>query len=174
MLGSAAGTRNRGPKHGHHLVRIWSYNQYLIETYDKENELSFATTPEKHLLDEWLFFQASGQGPYFGRALWFSYFHKEQLPSAKERYYGEIKRITKVLDRALEEKEYLVSNKCTFAGLAFVPWYWGVAAMGGAKPGLYAEVLSENPNFKAWLERLSARASVEKAVAARAEASAKK
>ncbi|OBZ71431.1 Glutathione S-transferase 1 [Grifola frondosa] len=31
---------------------------------------------------QWLFFQASGQGPYFGQVGWFKLFHPEKVPSA--------------------------------------------------------------------------------------------
>jgi len=140
--------------------------KYLIETYDKENKFTIATAPEKFHLDQWLFFQASGQGPYFGQALWFAYFHSEKLASAKERYIKEIKRVSKVLNVALEGKTYLVGEKCTYADLAFIPWTWAVE---GLSPGLKAEIESENANYKAWIDRLSARPSVVKAVTMRNE-----
>jgi len=38
----------------------------------------------------------SGQGPYFGQAAWFAKFHHEQLPSAKERYFDQIKSVLRV------------------------------------------------------------------------------
>ena len=42
---------------------------YLLETYDTSHKLSFpAGTKEAHLARQWLFFQASGQGPYYGQA----------------------------------------------------------------------------------------------------------
>jgi len=34
----------------------------------------------------------------------------------------EIKRVTMVLNNALEGKEYLVGDKCTYADLSFVTW----------------------------------------------------
>jgi len=146
--------------------------KYLIDTYDKSGKLTIATAPDKYYLDQWLFFQASGQGPYFGQALWFSYFHPEKIPSAQERYISEIKRVTKVLDGALAGKEYLVGGKVTYADLSFVPWYWGVESLEPVSPGLMKGLKDELPNFKGWIERLSARASVEKAIATRKEKTA--
>jgi glutathione S-transferase len=91
------------------------------------------------------------------------------LPSAQERYVKEIKRITKVLNVALEDKQFLVGNKCTFADLSFVPWYWAVEGLEPVSPGLLSGLKEENPNFKAWIERLNGRPSVVKAVAVRKE-----
>lgn len=52
-------------------VTLWESGaiiQYLLENYDKECSISFKFVPEKYQIDQWLFFQASGQGPYFGQA----------------------------------------------------------------------------------------------------------
>lgn len=53
----------------------------------------------------------SGQGPYFGQAVWFHKFHPEQVPSAIERYEKEILRVVSVLDGLLEGKKFLVGGK---------------------------------------------------------------
>jgi glutathione S-transferase len=52
-------------------VTLWESGaiiQYLLENYDKDSSISFKSVPEKYQVDQWLFFQASGQGPYFGQA----------------------------------------------------------------------------------------------------------
>lgn len=35
--------------------------QYMIDQYDKDNELSYAESPNKYLCQQWLAFQISGQ-----------------------------------------------------------------------------------------------------------------
>ncbi|KAK7749696.1 Transcriptional regulator ure2 [Cytospora paraplurivora] len=67
----------------------------------------------------------SGQGPYFGQCTCFTYLHPEKVPSAIERYSNEIRRVLGVLDGVLaakSEPQWLVGDRITFAGLAFVPW----------------------------------------------------
>jgi glutathione S-transferase len=41
--------------------------QYLVEKYDNPGRLTYSVGPEKHLLNQWLMFQATGQGVYFGQ-----------------------------------------------------------------------------------------------------------
>ena len=44
-------------------ITLWESGaiiQYLIEQYDKDGKISYSSTPEKYLTQQWLFFQASG------------------------------------------------------------------------------------------------------------------
>jgi glutathione S-transferase len=95
-------------------ITLWESGaiiEYLTEVYDTKNTLSFASSPEKYLVKQWLHFQMSGQGPYYGQAAWFAKFHPEQIDSAKDRYFEQIKRVLGVLNKALEGKQYLVGDK---------------------------------------------------------------
>ena len=47
--------------------------EYLIDTYDKENKLSYTEFPQKYEQKCWEHFQMSGQGPYFGQKAWFTF-----------------------------------------------------------------------------------------------------
>ena len=54
-------------------ITLWETGaiiSYLIETYDKDRRITYDSAPEKYLLQQWAFFQASGQGPYFGQGGW--------------------------------------------------------------------------------------------------------
>jgi glutathione S-transferase len=147
--------------------------EYLVETYDKESKLSFpAGSPESYLTKQWLYFQVSGQGPYFGQAAWFSFYHPEKLPSARERYINEIKRVTAVLNGALKEKEALVGNKVTFADLSFVIWYQSIKRLEVDGTGLYDVLCAANPDWKRWMDSLMARPAIEKVMKDKAAAAA--
>ncbi len=66
------------PNNGLTLWESGGIIEYLIETYDRDHSISFVSgTPEYFHAKQWLFFQASGQGPYFGQASWFKNFHPE-------------------------------------------------------------------------------------------------
>ena len=139
---------------------------YLVNRYDDTKKLQPPDSIEGHAhAQQWLFFQVSGQGPYFGQFTWFSNFHPEKVPSAIERYANEIKRVTKVLDTALQGKEYLVGGKCTYADLAFVTWNAGLERV----PDLYQQLKEDNANWKAWVERIGARDAVKKVLGEKAK-----
>ena len=140
--------------------------QYLIENYDKEGKISYSKAPEKHYQMQWLAFQVSGQGPYFGQAAWFAHFHPEKLPSAQERYIKEIDRVCGVLDTWLQKHEYLVGDKCTFADLSFITWAQIV-------PGLTAgqDVTSKHKAYTAWYEKITSRPAVKKVLEDKASVS---
>jgi glutathione S-transferase len=43
---------------------------YLVQEYDKNHTLTYGGGNKVHQINQWLFFQTSGQGPYFGQAAW--------------------------------------------------------------------------------------------------------
>ncbi|KAH9919700.1 glutathione S-transferase [Fomitopsis serialis] len=95
---------------------------YLVDKYDPEHKVSVGDPSEKWQQLQWLIFQASGQGPYFGQAYWFMKYHHEIIPSAIDRYRKETVRVLGVLEKVLSKQEWLVGGKCTVADLSFVPW----------------------------------------------------
>ncbi|KAH8100292.1 glutathione S-transferase C-terminal-like protein [Cristinia sonorae] len=105
---------------------------YLTDKYDTEKKFTFTEGNEKYELLQWLFFQMSGQGPYFGQGFWFTFFHPEKVPSAVERYQNEAKRVLGVLESVLSKKEWLVGGKVTIADIAFVPWNNSLKGLLGA------------------------------------------
>jgi glutathione S-transferase len=126
--------------------------EYLVETYDKENRLSYPKgSNESYLTKQWLFYQTTGQGPYYGQAVvsgtsklptiaksmrrltilqWFTIYHPEKVPSAVDRYVKEINRVTGVLEGHLSKQKakagsdgpWLVGDKITYADIAWYLW----------------------------------------------------
>ncbi|KAI4235908.1 MAG: hypothetical protein LQ349_002865 [Xanthoria aureola] len=137
---------------------------YLIEQYDSQKKLTFESLREKNLLNQWLMFQMSGQGPYFGQCGWFNVLHPEKLPSAIERYSNEVKRVLGVLEQSLRGKQWLVGDKCTYADLAFVTWNDRMDMVLGVPD---SKPLQEFPNVEAWHNRMVGRESFRKAMAVR-------
>ncbi|KAF2104690.1 glutathione S-transferase [Rhizodiscina lignyota] len=138
---------------------------YLIDQYDTEKKLVYTTLKEKNLLNQWLMFQMSQQGPYYGQIGWFNYFHPEKLPSVVDRYVEQAERVLGVLNGALEGKTWLVGDKCTYADLSFFMWNvilpLSMLYPAGETP------LSKFSNVLAWHDRMQARESVKKTLAVR-------
>ena len=146
------------PNTGTTLWESGAIIEYLVETYDKQHKISFAPgSKEYYETKQWLFYQVSGQGPYFGQAVWFTLYHPEKLPSAVDRYVNEIRRVSGVLDRVLQDKEFLVGGKFSYADAAFVTGY--------AIMFLWADrfnLETEFPHLNAWLERIKVRPAIAK------------
>lgn len=54
-------------------ITLWETGaiiQYLIKQYDTQKRLSYDSFKEENLCIQWLSFQISGQGPYFGQCTW--------------------------------------------------------------------------------------------------------
>lgn len=94
---------------------------YLVGRYDISHKITVSGANDTYRLQQWLFFQASGQGPYYGQLGWFTFFHHEKIPSAEERYKNEIRRVLSVLESVLSKQAWLVGNKATIADLSFIP-----------------------------------------------------
>jgi glutathione S-transferase len=144
--------------------------EYLIERYDTQHKISFAPgTAESYHAKQWLFFQVSGQGPYFGQAVWFKKFHAEQIPSAIERYVKEAHRVTGVLEGHLAKQKvangsdgpWLVGGKISYADIAFIPWQRTISAVYD-KDTFNAD---EFPHVKEWLGKLTSRKLIAKVLA---------
>jgi glutathione S-transferase len=142
-------------------ITLWESGpiiEYLVETYDKQRNISFAPgSKEYYEAKQWLYYQVSGQGPYFGQAVWFTLYHPEKLPSAVDRYLDEIRRVSGVLDRVLQDKEFLVDGKFSYTDAVFVTWY--------AILFLFADrfnLETDFPLLNAWLERIKARPAIAK------------
>lgn len=144
--------------------------EYLIDRYDNQRLLSFPPgTPEDYHTKQWLYYQVSGQGPYYGQGVWFKRYHPEKVPSAVERYVNEAKRVTAVLDKWLaKQKEehgtgnngpWLVGDKVTYADISFVPWQR--VAKFFKEDGYNME---EYPHVQEWFDKLASRPPIKKVI----------
>ncbi|KAF2219590.1 glutathione S-transferase [Elsinoe ampelina] len=155
-------------------ITLWESGaiiEYLVETYDKNGDFTFTSSPEKFQLKQWLHFQMSGQGPYFGQKMWFTYYHSEKLPSAIERYEKEIKRVVGVIDMHLKStgSEYLVGNKYTYADLSFIPWF-NLVPYALQQPEVEKEFEKDYPTYYAWWKKVKGRPAITKTLNDQAEA----
>ncbi|KFY37525.1 hypothetical protein V494_04720 [Pseudogymnoascus sp. VKM F-4513 (FW-928)] len=144
-------------------ITLWesgAITEYLVETYDKENLLTYDTVPEKFLVKQWLYFQVSGQGPYFGQSIWFEKYHQEKLPSAQRRYKDQVLRVYDVLNRALEGKDYLVGDKCTYADISFMAWDYRYQAIFTDGEFASEELEKKYPNYVRWHKAIAARKAI--------------
>jgi len=149
------------PNTGVKIFESGTIVEYLIDTYDKDQKFHYSTLQEKWVTKSWLYFQVSGQGPYFGQVPYFTFFHHEKgLTSVLERFNEEVKRVTGVIDAHLKKTgmPYLVGEKISYADLAWIPWYLSLGEF--LTPGWKFE--EELPHFAAWRKSLLDRPAVKK------------
>jgi glutathione S-transferase len=148
-------------------LRLWESGailHYLISQYDTAHHLSYPTPIESHLCNQWLAFQISGQGPYFGQAAHFNVLHPTRIPSVMARYNAEMRRILGVLDGALEAREWLVGDKCTYADLSFALWNERIDALWECGK---EERFVGFANVEEWHARMTGRAAWKRVMAER-------
>lgn len=107
---------------------------------------------------EWLFWQTGNQGPMAGQH---SHFHNyapdtEKNGYAAKRYAGEYTRCLGVLERRLQDREFIV-DEYSIADMMCWPWVLIGKAMGLS--------LDEFPNVVAWRARVKDRPAVQRGVA---------
>ncbi|KAI1319494.1 glutathione S-transferase [Xylariaceae sp. FL0255] len=150
---------------------------YIIDLYDKDYKLTYGPDQlaEKYLVQSWLMFQMSGQGPMFGQKMWFAYFHiEENLISVIDRYKTEVGRICGVIDGVLRNQRkklnkskgdpvWLVGDHHTYADLSFVLWNVLVLPQGDM------DFQNDYPEFWKWHNNLIGLPAVKKVLEYREE-----
>ena len=106
-------------------------------------------------VEEWLMWQMAGFGPMLGQNHHFRNYAPEKLPYAIDRYVNEAHRLYGVLNRRLEERDY-VAGDYSIADMAIASW-----ARGHERQGVD---LAEFPHVRRWLDAILARPAVAKAV----------
>jgi len=149
---------------------LWESNAillYLVDKYDKEHKISAASEADKFYQLQWLFFQGTGQGPYYGQGVWFKHYHPERIPSAVERYQKEALRVLGVLESVLSNQEWLVGGKYTIADLSFFQWNnHGIPLI--LKDYDNFDFAKQFPAVHAWHEKIKARPAISTVLAIQA------
>jgi len=110
---------------------------------------------------QWLMFQMGGVGPMLGQAHHFRKYAPKPIDYAIERYTNEARRIYSVLDRRLEQNEYLAGSDYSLADIATYPWLRPYKWQG--------QDLSEWPHLQRWFSSVRARPAVQRGLGVLAE-----
>ncbi len=109
--------------HGPGDVPLPLFESGAILLYLAEKTGQFLPSARRWEVVQWLMFQMGGIGPSFGQLGYFHHFAGKKIedPRPKERYRAESERMMKVLDRALEGRDW-VAVEYSIADIAIAPW----------------------------------------------------
>lgn len=107
-------------------------------------------------VEQWLYWQVGGLGPMAGQAHHFRQYASEKIPYAIERYTNECNRLYGVMNRRLEDRDFLAGDY-SIADMASLGWVRSHEKQG--------QDLAEFPNLKRWFDTLMARPAVERGLA---------
>jgi len=112
-------------------------------------------------VDQWLFWQMANLGPKAGEANHFRNYAPEHLPYAIKRFSNEMNRIYGVMNRRLEDREFL-AGKYSIADIACIGW--------ASRAERHGHDLSAFANVRRWLETVLARPAVKRGLSVKVEA----
>jgi GST-like protein len=107
-------------------------------------------------LMEWLFWQVGNQGPMAGQLSHFKNYAPEGQDYGFKRYLGEYERNLAVLERRLEERDYILGDAYTIADMIAFPWVFIAKPLGAS--------LDDFPRVADWRGRIKARPAVQRAI----------
>jgi GSH-dependent disulfide-bond oxidoreductase len=133
-------------------ARVFDSSAILLYLADKTGKFLGAPEDRPELLS-WLFFIASGLGPFSGQAVHFQFAAPEGLDYARNRYRREAERHYKVVDDHLAGRAFLVGDTYTIADMSL--WGWIDRASRVMKGE--SDPLAAYPNIKKWFAAIEAR-----------------
>lgn len=139
-------------------TRVFDSTAILLYLGEKTCKLMGAPADRGELLS-WLFFIATGLGPFSGQAVHFQRAAPEKLSYAINRYRREAERHYTVLDKHLEGRDFIVASGYTIADIS--AWGW-VDRASFVLPGS-DDPLVPYPNIRSWFRAIDACPAVAKA-----------
>jgi GSH-dependent disulfide-bond oxidoreductase len=134
-------------------MTIFESGAILMYLAEKTGQFLPTQPKQRYQVIEWLFLQMGSIGPMFGQLNHFRKYAPEQIPYAIERYEKETLRLYSVLDKQLQEQEFICGDY-SIADIATYPWV-AIYEFQGL-------TLDNHPNLKRWVEMIRQRPAVQK------------
>jgi GST-like protein len=132
---------------------VFESGAILAYLADKTGQLWPGDLRRRHLVLQWLMFQMAGLGPMHGQAHHFIRYAPDRLSYPTERYLGEARRLLGVMERRLEQVEFL-AGEYSIADIACWPWIRATR--------LISLSLDEHPQLRRWYQAIEQRPAVQR------------
>ncbi len=119
--------------------------QYLAE---KTGRYGGSSIRERWDITQWLMWQMGGLGPMCGQNHHFVTYAPERIPYAMERYINESARLYAVMNKCLQEREFL-AGEYSIADMACYPWIVPYERQ--------QQDINDFPHLKRWFEAIKNR-----------------
>lgn len=119
---------DRAPADGGPPITVFESGAILIYLAEKYGKLLSTGIRSRTLALEWMTWQVAGLGPMIGQASHFVRFAPKDNSYSVNRYVNEARRLIHVLERRLNEAEYL-GGEYSIADIAAWPWIGGFPAL---------------------------------------------
>lgn len=137
-------------------LSIFESGAIMIYLADKAGKLIPQNTAKRYKVMEWLMFQMGGIGPMMGQANVFYRYFPEKLQPAIDRYQNEGRRLFEVLDKQLNDNEWLAGDY-SIADIA--NWCWvrthkwsGISTDGLENLERWKNAMYEQPGMQAGIK----------------------
>jgi GST-like protein len=134
---------------------VFESGAILVYLAEKTGRLMPADVKGRSQVMQWLMFQMGGIGPMMGQANVFYRYFPEKIQAAIDRYQGESRRLFRVLDTHLQDREFLAGDY-SIADIANWAWVRTHKWSGVA--------LDDLPNLKRWVAAIGARPAVQQGI----------
>lgn len=127
---------------------------------DKTGKFNGSSVIQKYEVQQWLMFQMAGLGPMSGQLGFFFSFAGKEFEDKRplERYIGEVKRMLNVMERRLNDREWIAGDY-SIADIAIVPWFNCIEQFFGAGE---ATGLRKLKNISDYMDRFNDRPAVQR------------
>lgn len=146
---------DHNPKDTENPIAVFESGAMLLYLADKTGLFYPTTLPDRYDALQWLMWQMAGLGPMAGQANHFMRYAPEPVPYAKQRYVDETRRLLRVMDKRLSEREYLAGSY-SIADIAAYPWVKIVDL-------IEIDLGREFGHVANWAQRIAARSAVQRA-----------
>ena len=136
-------------------LAVFESGALMIYLAEKAGRLLPTDPAGRSRVIQWLMFQMGGIGPMMGQANVFFRYFPEKIQPAIDRYQNESRRLFEVLDRQLEDHEWLADD-FSIADIANWCWVRTYKWSGVSRDGL--------PHLTRWMDTMKARPALRRGV----------
>jgi GST-like protein len=142
-------------------VTVFDSSAILLYLGEKTGRFMPAATPEaRGPMLSWMFFIASGLGPFSGQAVHFEKYAPEKVPYAQKRYLFEARRHLAIVEERLASRRYMLGDDYSIVDMNLWGWARLVPFVLNDE-----QAWSAFPNVKRLVDEITARPAAQRALA---------